>query len=962
MLNVTHDDTPSDISHQRELRRYDDTVGDTDALPDVTRPRCCTIPVCIGSTALCVFLVAASGLLQLAVGIQYHPMIVEEGRLSYHNAVGMEGQAALGTALNQIFAAVRLFQRLYSNATRFPSLSAAVVASDEGWDKMWQQAFVAEHACHKNYERKFAYLDWTTRHWTGEGFTDNERADAHLRYAGSAGSRTLQRYTRNLSSTRELKWTSNGTTTFLFPPELLFQRFIDMGAAYAYVPPTIDPTGGMVYGLAVFVFTKTFPLQARGVLFEWIPIVNSQLVSMTSNKIGHLSGTSILVDGQGGVLVSTHPLLTGDQVFCDMSTPGAVCSSVTYQGQVFSRCRHSRLTVGNVWPELASALGRLGSNLSTPMSETSFTFEHNRETFIASFTAFESGNFGREVWWTAVVTPEQPIYGAYFRNRISVIKLICWICVGIASVTLALTFGLTYPILSVLDELTATLAMRRSRYTSYEKHEQKEACPVLALSEVEDIRAAVECLSYHLDSIAAVLPPSALASIRSQRRELRMSSAVRLQHSSAVEVDPLSGEDGDDHCNADDDTNPLLTPAFSQRTTDHLEAMLTWFEGYYQLREADESYNDVLTITSDDSAPLALPGLLHGGASLTKSILSTRSILFKAPRRRGFFLAILVDKLGDERGKKSLRSHTSDVISRVLQHIRAHGGDVESLESNAIIASFGCYDEPVAPMSSTSMDSLTHVCNHDLPSNSCVKCAIAIQRDFSERCPSARICAAIDSGWFESVEFKCADNIGELVRRRIVSCGAREAAARLVTLASFLREPILVTSDALRHVSPSIFTKSPMMIDNVRFSQSSGLRLYRRGAVLVFCIPVDSLESSSRGEMYRWDEESLKVADAFRLMIVGNYIDAERKLQFLRDHGPASPHCVRLALLCRTFAEFVRQSDSKDLAPYSRSECCPFEERSDHVIVSGDCGDDDELIDSAHIGDSENTFVGVTFH
>ncbi|CUG93967.1 GPI-anchored surface protein, putative [Bodo saltans] len=807
-----------------------------------------TVPLWLGCALLCTILVGIIGMSPFLAQHSANDIIVSEARNAYNTVLTITGGILYQKYVNELITTI-----LANGGSLWRPQLTALNFSDPNWDREWQLFFSGVSVTAP--KRRFYYTNLATHTFTS--YQSNENGE-NFRVVGSADTVDFVGYRRNVDPPYQFQAVSN--VSLRFPPMFLVNDFLAGKYTAGSIAPTLDANGDMVYGFAMFIFSRflTSPTTPVGVLLELIPLEEiTNVVGARTAQVARFSGDSIILDGTGALVSCTFPALTN--IYVPFGTPGAICTTVDYANTTTRKCRHSLETIRRVWPVASAAHAAFlqknaeGEQIVNQGINVSYvTFYVDGEEYYVSASSPPPSFFG-EGAWAAAITPIAPIYGPYIANRNRIVVIVSCVCGGIALFTLVLTFVLMRPLGALMEEMIAALRLQ----TQTDRHVVSNALPSALssdtacgffssrwqVSELHEVRLAVDQLRVLLSDVAKMLPPPVIQMIRHSLAQRR---------GSVTDADNIIGNSltsSDEHTTIKTHASlPNDHKAEDAPAEENIEHTLAWFEdfnraadsslgGMFPLDERNASMQNHMIERSEhvhDSPSLntQLPpdtnvvtvGNIephHRAAdvqSTTTSILVNPKVSLLPPRRRGYFMAVSLPLLNDP--AKEFSSSVAPLLSCVWRY----RGEVELIERSVLLPSFGCYES-----------------DEDAP-NRVLECGLAIVD--VRGCVDLRIqCSiAIDCGWFETSTLSYVLPDGRLMRRQVVLSVARVVAVRMLSLGEVLNERLLITGDALRCVSAfSLGGRVPVVLDHLKFESL----ITRRRFVYVFSIPSPSSASTS---------------------------------------------------------------------------------------------------------------------
>ncbi|CUG27294.1 membrane-associated protein, putative [Bodo saltans] len=922
-------------------------------------------PLWLGCAVLCAILVGLCGSLPLLLTkeLSGKDVILFEARNSYNAAVAISSSAMYDKFINELIVTILA----YSQAKFKPQLMTEVNVSTPSWDREWQLFFTGASVLFPH--RRFYYFDLATGYFTGR-YIGNDGAT--LRVVGSASNTNVTGYRRSVLPPFEFQPAE--AISMLLPPEVICNAYL--ADPTGFVAIHLDPSGELIYAVGTMIEHSLADPTPAGVLLEVQPIgelFNTDAVR--GAKVPQFGGDSIVLDDFGALVFSTYAALS--DIYLPIGTPFAICTSAENANRTVSKCRHSVETIRNVWPVFYAAYQAFSARVEglqivnnvINVSYVTFSFE-GQEYLVSATSPIESAG-----WWAAAITPLAPVYGLFSENQRRVVIILVVVAVSMAMLVLLCTYVLMLPLNALMDEMISALTLQRQadRQSFYARRRSGKGNASLStvraflcchtslhMSELYEIEIAVESLHQRLGDIARMLPPPVIHAIRvslahSQRPVTQHALPMALPDD---EVDMANSCEGasismpqqlqGSSFEVDEQQPSEEDWAVRDQSQSNLDHLLTLFEDYYRTRGAvtPASSHNGISSTSSPSGPIGGAVLARETAremfhnpsaaasnivpnpvddkersnvKLTQSILVDASVSLRPKRRRGFFMAVsLVLFAGDP-------TEFYGIISPLLAIVWRHGGEVELIERELLLATFGCYDD--------STDGAKRS----------VACAIEIVNEGQYVSPSSvispargHLAVAIDSGWFETANFSCALPSGP-ARCQLVAAVARHVAMKLLPLAELLDERLLVTGEVLRHVAlSSIADRVPVVVDHVKFDARDWPTASRRRMIFVFALAqvrrvvkhaVVPAFSHILYEMLKCDAQS--ISEGFQLMVKAQYTDAA--LYFhnalsvaARGGRRANPHMRRLLDLCGGFmadAEGVQAN----MKPYFRTERTVFE-------------------------------------
>jgi hypothetical protein len=659
-------------------------------------------------------------------------------------------------------------------------------------------------------------------------------------------------------------------------------------------------------------------------------------------------------------------------------------------------------------------------------SYVTFQFEGQEYMVSASSPSIVTGSG----WWTAAITPTAPVYGPYIANRDRTIFIVALVCAGMALLVLVLTYMLMRPLGALMEEMISALRLQTQsdRYAkailkaadqSPSRGTSVAICGGwrLHVSELHEIDLAVVCLHDLLEEVATMLSPPVILMIRTSlaRRTTAhglSSSTTSSDDTGTVGGGSLSSSDGHGASSFPHSSMRSSSPQnniskvnstsnnISDRHEDeNLEQMLTWFEDQYRAKgpvlppplqyaavvagiHAESDATEVVAMSKNDRQghrievvslePSAAPkdpaekSTCGDGVDpvpplrSTAGILMNPSVSLRPARRRGFFMAVSLAQL------QCRPLQFAGAIAPLLSLVWHHGGEVEMIERNLLLATFGCYVEGEGSASRAAACAIAIAENRTRAQRSSRSPTNDSQDEQGVLEHTAKFTIAIDCGWFETSTLSCVLPTGRTMRRQVVSSVARDVVIKMLSLGEVLNERLLISGDALRHVdATSLLGRTPVIMDHLRFDVKSWSKVSRRGSVFIFSVQTLMLSLATVSAPSR-DPQALPenlsaanknrakmVAEGFRLMINAKYPDAELYFKKCLDKCARAGHhrdrtLARMLALSSVFSNILRIIPGTELAPYYRGECSQFDISAGEKAYLSALAAARELTDASH--------------
>ncbi|CUG27311.1 membrane-associated protein, putative [Bodo saltans] len=947
-----------------------------------TSHRHCTVPLWFGCAVLCTILVGIVGFSPFLAGQPNSDIIVASARNTYNMVFAMNAQARYYKYLNEVTTPILAFFHAYFQ----PYTMIAMNFSDPMWDRDWQLFFTGVAAL--NPERYYYYMDLATGSFTGQYVRGADK----LRIVGNVNDVNFTGYRQ--SATPPLRFTPTAENVSLeFPPIVMFNNFFATGEASGVILPTLATDAELVYGIATYIGsplttpTLTVPV---GALLELIPLrylINLSISTPTAQADLTIGTESVVLDYVGALVTSSLPQLA--DIYLPEGTPGAICNTVTYDHKNISKCRHSLETIRPIWPLLYVAHEAITTNaegvVTGGFSRIQYvTFYYNGDQFLisASFPLTEDGG-----WWTAAISPIDPVYGRYIASRRQIVIVVSCVCGGMALLVLLITYALMLPLGNLMEQMIAALKLQ-SQTDRYSKAQAALATSIdefgsttatastatilvwgnrlFQVSELGEIEDAISQLHQLLNDVAKMLPPPVIARIRASLASRSGDASEAAYAADAAEDNDGCMMSSEDHSDGDVNNmnsssgrrSPNRRPkkrSIGLNAADDIAEMMMWVDHKYDLCNSPLSpweakarssvprhggiFGEVIELAPD-------PQLAPLDAETAEAVANKNQLRLleqgnhsedEAKQTNLTSSGILMNPTVSLRGARrrgffmavSLAefkcgpSEFADIIAPLLSVVWRHGGEVELIERFLLLATFGCYE------------------TLDDAADRAAACAVVIseQRPPPHINPSSRFSVTIDCGWFETSTFSCPLPSGFIMRRQVVSSVARDVAVKLAPLADILHEGLLISGDALRFVDPETLRgRVPVIADHLKFDASCWSKVSRRGPVFVFSIPpisqVRQQDSSTTltnqfvvNEFRRHDARL--VTEGFQLMVNAKYAEAEAYFQRFIDKSGSikSTHRTiqRMLAVASAIARVERFAPESAMAPYYRGECPTFE-------------------------------------
>lgn len=894
-----------------------------------SRPSFFTIRLPIGILVVVAIVVAGSGFPHLAVMHKYNANPMESrGVETYRTALAGEGTAVLQRFYNNLAMFVSMGFLMY--VTNFERQPYGVLEppSSASWDLGLHKWFLSESAMHP--ERRFYYVDFGSGSWTGQTLS----TPAPERVVGSMfspyGGFT---YTRNLTpSALPLRYGSNadGYVPHIYSPMDVATDFLMLQKNVSLINPFIDFEGNFSFGFAMVLF-DTNQMRLQGVFMVLVPLEYYIEPPHYTDVIatcdtGICSATFSLGVRSPGLLGTTVPAVAS--IYVPTGTANAACST---HNSIYTRCRHSVLTVSEIWPQLGTVLRERPDVLSGDW--LSFPFDHNGEKFLSTSAII---SVDEDVVLTIVIAPADNIVGTFYRTRQLIINIVVGSCSGSWLLALVVSFLVIRRITVALDDMTSALALRhrkddKSEFELRRANRQYAMC-VIEGSEAQDLDVAIRSLYNYLETIAALLPPVVISSLRSsvatRQQALRRDSKWWYRCWSCLRQQRVHHGDAIDTSEIDDDEEDSLSPNHSfgsgeqAMEQDLIHAMRVasvggqardvqtniphashrsqpGFGTHRQQRELPGDDCDVIVLHETSVAPQEADYAFVVNDSITSQLLGTLSdpedvvvppcrqsegILLsesrmnaKAARRRGVFSSVALRKASFS----SLKVFDK-FLCDFMEATWFHNGDVEVVRADRLVCSFGCYGDS----------------NPDGQDFEASACTAALQTlklfatYISRGEASGSINVALDAGRFEDGTFTYQTSSGAPARYRIVKTSAFYSAQVLNGLSEVYGEPLIVTHEVRKNLKKVASTA----LDCIRFSPTRLPRLSRMGAVLIYKLELRS--TSTPLNVLRIIK--IVLSDALTLMCRGEYARALEMLQSSEGVMRYSQTAQRFATSCES--------------------------------------------------------------
>ncbi|CUG92853.1 membrane-associated protein, putative [Bodo saltans] len=979
----------------------------------------CTIPLWLGCAVLCTILVGVVGFSPFLALQSYSEGIVSTARNTYNQIFAINGQSMYYKYLNEATSPILAYYQAYNK----PRTMTAMNFSDPMWDRDWQLFFTGVAAL--NPERYYYYMDLATGSFTGQYVRGADK----LRIVGNVNDVNFTGYRQ--SATPPLRFTPTAENVSLeFPPSVMFNNFFATGEASYVIQSALSTNGELVYGLATYIggpYTTPPGVVPVGALLELIPL--EDMVNLTAPAQTSVSRDTetVVLDYLGALVASTVPALTN--IYLPVGTPGAICNTVTYLSRSISKCRHSIETLRPVWPLVYAAqqaiTNRVEGVVVGSFSTVSYvTFEFNDNEYLVSAQFPVLSNSG---WWTASITPIDPVYGPYIANRRRILIIVSCVVAGVALLALVITYVLMRPLGKLMEEMIAALKLQSQtdRYAkataaaeSLEEHHRVSTTSAIVcqqkvqVGELHEIELAVVSLYELLEDVAKMLPPPVILMIRTTLAQRAIAFSVSASSSgSTLDEGSIAHSSSDDQSDDDDSPRRLRPPKGKHSAADDVVQMLAWFEDHYRIKDNDEdepvvagedeliaddqvadgnvldpTVSDVVTVpvaaSADSSANLKASSSIETEGVIEVVALETRaqrqrgkndddqhqpratilnesgilmgpSVSLRPARRRGFFMAISLTEF------KCETSQFAEAIAPLLSLVWHYSGEVELIERSMLLATFGCYEmiadaadraaacamaivepKPVRESSRITPQQAAAMINRRSTADSNNNGHQKEQAPAFSKAPiHVRCSVAIDCGWFETSTFSCLLPSGKTMRRLIVTSVARDVAVKMLPLAEVLDERLLISGDALRHINPETFlSRVPVIVDHLKFDAQSWSKVSRRSSVFVFAVPAANPSTEARpvamisAQSFTVNDirknDARVIAEGFRLMVNGQYIDAEMFFRRSNERGGLTSNrtLTRMLAISSAIAEIQRaRPATSDMGAYYRGECPSFE-------------------------------------
>jgi hypothetical protein len=752
--SFSHDDIPHEAAEDHELVSNDASLpagsnrypshhsSEQNKLSHTKRhAKCsCTIRLWFGCAVLCTLLVGIVGFAPFLALQSYSDSIVFTARNTYNQIFAINGQSMYYKYLNEATTPILAYYQAYNK----PLTMTAMNVSDPMWDRDWQLFFTGVAAL--NPERYYYYMDLATGSFTGQYVRGGDK----LRIVGDVNDVNFTGYVQ--SATPPLRYTPTAqNVSLLFPPALLFNDFFATGAASYVIQSALSTNGELVYGIATYIgspYTSPPGIVPVGALLELIPI--KDMVNLTAPSQASVSRDtqSVVLDYLGALVASTVPALA--DIYLPAGTPGAICKTVTYLLQNISKCRHSIETLRPVWPLLYAARQAITNRVEgvvngsfSSVSYVTFYFDDDEYLISAQFPVLANSG-----WWTASITPIDPVYGPYIVSRRRILIIVSCVVAGVALLALVITYVLMLPLGKLMNEMIAALKLQ-SQSDRYAKaaaaaesrlEERQRGSTTSAIvcqreiqvSELHDIELAVMSLYELLEDVAKMLPPPVILMIRTTlaQRAIAFSFSASSSASSTL-TDGSTPRSSDDESDDNESPKKSRVPRGRRTATDDVVQMLSWFEDHYRIQDAELIGDDEVAeynvlqhadtikepvVPRTDSAVNLKPStsvvsegpvevvaletraqrqLGRSGENQdqprptvinTSGILMGPSVSLRPERRRGFFMAV---SLTEFRCDAAL---FADAIAPLLSLVWHYRGEVELIERSMLLATFGCYE------------------------------------------------------------------------------------------------------------------------------------------------------------------------------------------------------------------------------------------------------------------------------
>ncbi|CUG27826.1 transmembrane protein, putative [Bodo saltans] len=506
------DHGPEDPHRALQVSPYDDYSNNDVGVENGRRrrrPRSCLVSMRLGVFLVVAVVIGTAGFTHLATLAPNSAPIEEQGVLTYRTTLAGAAETILTKILNELSMVVQIAgisymsPRVGYNITQDPS-------ADPTWDIGLHKWFLGEAELHP--ERRFCYIDAGSFSWTCQHLRDS--SGSVRRVVGNRSSLVGYTYTRNITGgSLPLRYINSGPIDMPVNPTDVALQFLATGTSLFFMTPFLDFTGYVSYAYAITVVT---PQGFQGILMEYITVEDfitpTSLVYAritTSCDVGPCSAT---FDNGGGLVTTTVPIST---VYVSNTTPGAVCLTSPWTG--FSRCRHSRHTLSTIWPQLPAVISDRPDILTSEW--VSFQFKYQGEHYLST-----SGiaNLSYQSWLSVVITPADPIFGAFFTSRNKIIIVVVAACVASCALALLFIQLALSRMTTTLDDMTSALALRSRTQTKGEFTSRREGrTHLIGLSEIQAIDDAIVALDGYLDNLGAMLPSAVLAAMRWHVAKLR---------------------------------------------------------------------------------------------------------------------------------------------------------------------------------------------------------------------------------------------------------------------------------------------------------------------------------------------------------------------------------------------------------------------------------------------------------